>query len=156
MKNIRILMMSLNKIPLLMHPLTWSHWLTLQLHFDWQPAPNPGYLHCWLHLNPVYPILQALNNHCVRNEMKNQKIRLEIIFYYMQMVWPLDQAHIFMLWNADSRNHLPTQIINYKWTWRRVLKLHYEVMSHIQIELRCKYSFLIILFSVSNRLVPRC
>lgn len=46
MKNICILMMSLNKIPLLMHPLTWSHWFTLQLHSDWQPAPNPGYLHC--------------------------------------------------------------------------------------------------------------
>lgn len=112
MKNICILMMSLNKIPLLMHPLKWSHWFTLQLHSDWQPAPNPGYLHCWSHFNPVYPILQALNNHCVRNAMKNQNIRLEIFYKFYYICWT--KAQIVMLWNADSKNHLPTQILNYE------------------------------------------
>lgn len=53
-----------------MHPLTWSHWFTLQLHSDWQPAPNPGYIHFLSQFNPVYPVWQALNKQYVRDQMK--------------------------------------------------------------------------------------
>lgn len=61
----------IEQISLLMHPLTWSHWFTLQLHFDWQPAPNPGYLHFLSQFRPVYPIWQALNKYFKRDKIKN-------------------------------------------------------------------------------------
>lgn len=71
-QNICILMILLSKITLLMHPLTWSHWFSLQLHSDWQPSPNPGYIHCLSQFCPVYPIRQALNKYYKRYKMKNQ------------------------------------------------------------------------------------
>lgn len=61
-----------------MHPLTWSHWFSLQLHSDWQAARNPGYIHFLSQFNPVYPVWQALNKQYVRDEMKKIKaIRFE-------------------------------------------------------------------------------
>lgn len=60
------------------HPFTWSHTLSIQLHFFWQPSPYHGKPHFCSQLSPWYPSLQTTRILIVINDSFKRRINVLI------------------------------------------------------------------------------